>query len=206
MTATDRLRTAGERPEGPLPPSPAADIASAAARVGAYAWLASRLFEVVGGWAASTTEPAAKVHFAAVSRRFAVQASEWHERLPRLREAPRADLVRAPGPSASGLLDAMARATDLDERRAVLRTVLCRLDDVLADHAATLDVVRDGATALTLRRVRVELADLLAAPDRRQEEVPTDAMAVTVDTSEARSGAVVGDIEGRAITGLALFS
>jgi hypothetical protein len=100
----------------------------------------------------------------------------------------------------------MARATDLDERRAVLRTVLCRLDDVLADHAATLDVVRDGATALTLRRVRVELADLLAAPDRRQEEVPTDAMAVTVDTSEARSGAVVGDIEGRAITGLALFS
>lgn len=193
MTATDRQRTAGDRPEGPLPPSPAPDIASAAARVGAYAWLASRLFEVVGGWVASTTDPATKVHFAAVSRRCADQAGEWHERLPRLREAPRADLVRAPGPSASGLLDAMAQVADLDDRLAVLRVVLRRLDDVLEDHAATLDEVRDGATALTLRRTRAELADLLARD-------------VTVDTISPRSGAVAEDVDGRAITGLALFT
>ena len=203
MTATDRLHTAGERPEGPLPPSPSPDIASAAARVGAYAWLASRLFEVVGGWVPSTTDPAAKVHFATVSRRCADLASEWHDRLPRLREAPRDGLVRAPGPSASGLLDAMARVADLDERLAVLRAVLCRFDEVLADHAVTLDVVRDGTTALSLRRTRAELADLLAAPHRPQEYGPTDVADVTVGTN---SGAATGDVDGRAITGLALFS
>jgi hypothetical protein len=76
-------------------------------------------------------------------------------------------------------------------------------DLLCGDGAVTLLV---GSGAREARAQVLELADLLAAPDRRQEEVPTDAKAVTVDTSEARSGAVVGDIEGRAITGLALFS
>ena len=87
----------------------------------------------------------------------------------------------------------MAQVAALDDRLAVLRVVLRRLDDVLEDHAATLDEVRDGATALTLRRTRAELADLLARD-------------VTVDTISPRSGAVAEDVDGRAITGLALFT
>ena len=128
MSATDNPHDATGFPAAPLPPTPAPDIASAAARLGAYTWLASRLFEVVGGWVASTPDPAAKVFFAGVARRFADQAATWHERLPRLREAQRADLVRAPGPSASALTDDLAQLADRNERVAALRAVLVRFD------------------------------------------------------------------------------
>lgn len=199
MSATDDLRMPGETTAAPLPPAPAPDIASTAARLGAYTWIASRLFEVVGGWVASTPEPAIKVHFAGVARRLADQAAAWHERLPRLREAPRVDLVRAPGPTASALLDSLAQVSTPGERVSALRAVLVRWDEVLAAHGKTMTAVRDGSAGLTLKWARAELADLLNAS-------ATLDSAVTVGTTTPSSTGGDCGPDAFSVTGLALFT
>jgi hypothetical protein len=57
-------------------------IGESAALAGGWAWAEASLYEVVGGWARSTTSPAAKVYFDACSQHHAWRAELWQERLP----------------------------------------------------------------------------------------------------------------------------
>jgi hypothetical protein len=123
-------------------PSPTADssIVGTARRVGGWSWAESRLYEIVGGWAATTAsgpdEASHKVYFDVCSRHHAWRAELLTQRLPgRLVQAypgegtpqPPADLV-GPAPSAERAL-AVLEATDDPVARLALyaRIVLPRV-------------------------------------------------------------------------------
>jgi hypothetical protein len=97
--------------------------------VGAWAWAEDRLYEVLGGWVASTVGPATKVYFDSASMHHAWRAQLWRERLPaRLVAAPGADvLVR---PLSDGVETAMNALSNLEgdvgRLAAYCRVVLAR--------------------------------------------------------------------------------
>src|SRR5437870_2916151 len=101
-----------------------------------YERVERRLFEIVGGWAASTPEPELRVRFASESYKHAWHAELWRDRRPQLRERNPSE----PGPDdpVTRLLDALARAGGTVERLAgAYRVVLPRL---AAAYTAHLDL------------------------------------------------------------------
>lgn len=167
--------------------APAADLASAAARVGAYVWLSHRLFEVLGAWASSTDDPATIATFAGAARRFADQGRRWEERLPMLREADYDGLVRPAGPGAESVVASLVTLTDPSARLGSLREVLTALDDGFAAHLAACSEVRDATTALTLAWARSDLASLVDAVDERSNCVTVGTKQSAPPTREPRS-------------------
>lgn len=120
---------------------PGMDIHEAARRVGALAWTEQRLFEVVGGWVASTPEPEAKLLFARLSRHHGEHALALVTVLPDTRDHDRSQLV-APGDEIStARLDAAdttpSRLASLVE---VVTQQLAALDLLLADGSSVRDV------------------------------------------------------------------
>ncbi len=69
---------------------PPLTIEESATLAGAWAWAEASLYEVVGGWARSTTHPSTKVYFDACSQHHAWRAQLWQERLPARLVATRA--------------------------------------------------------------------------------------------------------------------
>lgn len=133
------------------------DITDAARRVGALAWTEQRLFELVGGWVATTDEPAAKLFFARASRLHGDHALALAEVLPDTRDHDPEALV-APGdddPTAAleGETSTSGRLRALGE---VLTRQVAALDGLLA-HAVP---VRDGPVLRVGARVRDEDAAL----------------------------------------------
>lgn len=141
--------------------SPSWDIASTSSRIGHYVWLSSRLFEEIGAWATSADDPPSRVRFAGVARRFAWQAAQWRDRLPRLREVEHQSLIVAPDEGISAFIDGLA-ATPRPVRPTTLLGVIQGLDDLYTAHEAVVSPLRDGSILRTLRRVRADLADLHA--------------------------------------------
>ncbi len=153
----------GSAPSASTPEVPSFDLAASAGRIGGYAWLAARLYEVTGDWVPSTDEPWVKARLAEISARFAWQAAEWVERLPHLREAPRDTFLVAPGPSVAALFDEMADITATEARVSSLLVVTEQLGALLALHEHGLDVLRDRSVGHTLRMIRRDLEELDAA-------------------------------------------
>ncbi len=137
------------------------DIASTARRVGAYVWVCSRLFETTGSWSIAEGEPANKRIWFGVSRRFAWQAGQFHERLPKLREVDRSLLVGSPGPGSTSRLQSLESICQPDDRRRALGSVIGDLDHSLAQHVAKAEPLRDGPLLRTIERVRNDLANLV---------------------------------------------
>jgi hypothetical protein len=84
---------------GPFSTTPVVEVAQeglpltieeSATLAGGWAWAETSLYEVVGGWARSTTHPSAKVYFDACSQHHAWRAQLWQERLPARLVATRA--------------------------------------------------------------------------------------------------------------------
>ena len=146
-----------------IPDAPSFDLAASAGRTGAYAWVAARLYEVTGDWVSTTGDPWVKARLAEISARFAWQASEWVERLPLLREAPREEFVVAPGPRSVSMIDALADLGETGSRLMGLQAVTARLCAVLDVHGRGLDVVRDRSVGHTLGMVRRDLGELDAS-------------------------------------------
>ncbi len=125
-----------------------------AALVGFYCWVENRIFEISGAWANAPArggdavdelDPALRVWCAGVSRRHALVAARWAERLPVRAGVDAAALVTAPpGP----LPDALVRlegATDTSARfGALVHTVLPGLRDVYSAHEQTAMRVSEG--------------------------------------------------------------
>mgnify|MGYP003403007899 CR=1 FL=1 len=69
-------------------------------RIGHHAWIEMRLFETVGAWVASVSEPEVKALLAAQSHHHAWHAELWHGLLPGLPHMP--STTSGPAPTARG--------------------------------------------------------------------------------------------------------
>lgn len=142
-------------------PSVAGDIASSAARVGQYLWVSARMFEVTGRWATAADRPDHKIRLAAASSRFAWQASQWRDRLPRLREVDVAALIRPADAAMAGRFERLDTVPE-PSREGLLRSVITELEVTYATHAVTASPLRDGPILRSLERIRCDLAGMNA--------------------------------------------
>ena len=153
---------------GPLTTGPLT-IAQSARRVGAWVWAERALYEVVGGWVASTTSPAAKIYFDACSQHHAWRERLWLERLPArlvqaypgdgLPQAP-SDLVSPPWAGAEAAMEALSRlGTDAGRLAAYCRVTLARSAVAYRAWQKRCSVSSDKPVARVLSLV---LADVVA--------------------------------------------
>ncbi|HXR22858.1 MAG TPA: hypothetical protein VN786_09900 [Acidimicrobiales bacterium] len=90
---------------------PPLTIEESATLAGAWAWAETSLYEVVGGWARSTTRPSTKVYFDACSQHHAWRAQLWQERLPARLVATRSgasDLLKPLSDGAAQVMKALS--------------------------------------------------------------------------------------------------
>lgn len=84
-----------------------ADLRTTARRVGAHAWLSARLFELVGGWAATTSgSPGTNLLLGEHTYHHSWHAELFLERLPELREWTRDEFV-VPSPAGEAAIEAL---------------------------------------------------------------------------------------------------
>jgi hypothetical protein len=147
-------------------------IVESARRLRRWAWVESRLFEVVGGWATDTEEPDVARWFATVAHHHAWRASLWSERVPVLH-----DVGPDPVPGEwVALVDAAAAPTETALRLAGLADGV--LPALLEEYEATLASaaeVSDGPVARALR---------LAVPDVSEDRQSAVALLVVAPDHE----------------------
>ena len=120
-------------------------LAETARRLGRLRWVELRLFEVLGGWVASTPEPAVKAMLAAQSYHHAWHGRLWAERFP---SGYGADLEEATSSDGTGLAAWMDGLSALEGSVARLagayRVVLPRLVVAYRRWRDEADPVADG--------------------------------------------------------------
>lgn len=117
------------------------------------------MFEIAGGWVASTPEPAVKLMLDRHSQNHAWRAAQWWDRLPVLAGVDRDALVAAPGASVEAALGALQALDGTVARLAgAYRVALPRLFAAYTSHRAAASPVSDGATLRTLGIVGPDLA------------------------------------------------
>lgn len=89
-------------------------LEEAARRIGRYAWVEMRLFEVLGGWVPTVPELDVKLHLGTHADHHAWHAQLWHERLPSLPHLPVDELVR-PGDGVDAFMDALGEPRGSDQ-------------------------------------------------------------------------------------------
>jgi hypothetical protein len=135
-------------------------IDESARRIGSLVWTERRLFELAGGWVATTQTPALKVALAESSRRFGEHAIALGSLLPETRDHTPEALVEPDGPVAAALADvAVAESPEAGLGRL--------LDLTAAAHLEALGAYLDAASPLRdapgVRVVTAVLADDRAA-------------------------------------------
>lgn len=169
----------------------ALDLEENARRAGGHRWWEGALFEVLGGWVASTPELPVKLLLDRHSQHHGWRAAQWWDRLPVLAGVDRDALVAAPSDGAAHLREALQGLPDTVARLAgAYRVAVPRLLAAYAAHRAEADGLADGPTARTLDLVRSDLeADWLAGERALQGllRAPADAR---------RAADVVASLEG----------
>ncbi|HLI53160.1 MAG TPA: hypothetical protein VKU88_02450 [Acidimicrobiales bacterium] len=133
-------------------------LATSARLAGAHRWAEARLFEIVGGWVPSTSEPQVKLLFDRHSQHHAWRASQWFDRLPVLADLDR-EALSAPVAGAADAFDLLASlATPVARMAGVYRVALPRMWAAYERHRAQADPVADAATLRTLALVARDLA------------------------------------------------
>ncbi len=137
--------------------APVPGIVSDASAHRRRAWIEQRLFEVLGGWVATTDDPEARIALATGCRRH-----EWHARLWRdLAPTIGGPTVEEPGvvptPAWVGLLDVVAAAPSTVERLAgFARVVLTHLITTDDARLAVASPVADAPLRRVLGLVRTD--------------------------------------------------
>jgi hypothetical protein len=191
-----------------------------ARRVGHHLWLEMRLFELLGGWVATTPELAVKPVLAAHSRHHAWHAELWHGHLPRLAGRDPGELVV---PHHEGLVDALdaldpdgvprdgdgagpdgageAPAT-VERLVGVYRVVLPRLIAAYRDDLAGASPVADAPVMRSLRFMLADelddwqegealVHDLVRSPERARRAAAHQAH---VESLVVAAGGIVGPV------------
>lgn len=158
-------------------------------RIGHHVWIEVRLFETLGRWSGTVSDPRARALFARQSLHHAWRAELWHDVLPALPHIPTAALVVPdeadaevigalealdeppaghPGdadPGGDGAATAGRPGGDDPTARlaAVYDDALPHLVGSYTDHLALTTPITDGPTIRVLRLVMADLADDQAA-------------------------------------------
>jgi hypothetical protein len=132
-----------------------------ARRIGAYKWAEMRLFEVIGGWVATTPEPVVKAFFAEQCHHHAWHAELWHQRLPLLREIDAESLTQPANLQVVTCFTTLESAeTTLERLVGAYRVVLPYLVAAQTEHLRVTSKVSDGPVIRTLNLVLTdEIAD-----------------------------------------------
>jgi hypothetical protein len=129
--------------------------------IGAYCWVENRIFEITGAWASGPGDglaSAERVWCAGVSRRHALLAARWAERLPVRAGVDRDTLVVAPAGQLAGALDALAvTPAAAIGVAALVHTVLPRQLAIYLRHARTGPPVCEGPVLEVLAAACPEL-------------------------------------------------
>jgi hypothetical protein len=131
-------------------------IGALAEQVGALCWIEHRLFAILGAWAGQPAEAGplaaeATVFWATASRRHALAAEGWRDRLPVRAGVEHGPLIVAPPGPAADVLVAVAAEADPGRRLAGLSQVV--LPRLLVTYAAQLELaspVSEGAVVAAL--------------------------------------------------------
>jgi hypothetical protein len=143
--------------------------------VGVYCWVENRIFEVTGAWVTGSgpdldgedpdrgdpdggLEPALRVWCAGVSRRHALLAARWAERLPVRAGVDGAALVTAPAGPLAGALGAMAATPEARVGvETMVRSVFPRLRAIYGLHRSTASPVSEGSVLEVLAEAQQDL-------------------------------------------------
>jgi len=142
--------------------SEALTLVESARVLGGYRWVEFRLFEVLGSWVTSESDPEARVLFDVESRHHAWHADLWAERIPTVDGVVDPDMVTvAPGPGTDELLSTLGGAPGSGGgtllRLVGLARVVCpRLICGYARHLRRASAVSD---APVVRALRLALGD-----------------------------------------------
>lgn len=177
------------------PPAPAAapeppgafDYWETARRVGRYQWFGMRLFEVLGGWAATVPEPGVKLQFGSQAPHHAWHAELWQGLLPTAHEVRPEQFLVPPDDELTALVEALTAPTDaahtIEKLAGVYRVVLPHL---IATHTSHLERTSSVTDAPTARCLRLVLADEL--DDWRAGEMLLQSLIVSpADIDRARA-------------------
>lgn len=138
------------------------DLTATATRIGNYVWFEQRLYEVLGGWAATTTtdDPGVKVWFAEVAKHHAWHAELWSRRLPQVRGLDAVSVTDAPSPAVERFVAELADTSPtVDRLVGLMRVALPRLIVALDEHRDLAMPVADRSVIRTIRVVRDDLVD-----------------------------------------------
>jgi hypothetical protein len=142
-------------------------LEEAARRAGGHGWAESRLFEILGGWVASTDDVDAKLLLDRHSQHHAWRADQWWDRLPVLAEVDRSRLMGPPSASSAAVADELAALQGTVRRLAgAYRVALPRLAGAYLQHRLQANPASDSAV---LRTIDIVLADVVS--DWRDGEV-----------------------------------
>lgn len=145
-------------------PVPGMTLSESVARLGACAWVEQRLFETLGGWVRSTSDPALALALATVARHHASHALQIAGLLPATRDHDPAVLVTPPPDDDDHHWASVARA---EEPTAGLATIL---GSALSGHLAALESWLEGASPVRdgpgIRVVEAVLAEDRTDRDR----------------------------------------
>lgn len=138
-------------------PAPVPGIVSDASGHRHRAWVEQRLFEVLGGWVATTDEPPARIALAVACRRHEWHARLWRDLVPVIGGRTVDERGAAPPPAWVALLDAVAAAPSTVERlTGFVRVVLAHL---ITTDDARLAIASPVADAPLRRVLGLVLAD-----------------------------------------------
>jgi hypothetical protein len=165
-------------------------LGGSARLAGGHRWWEVRLFEVLGGWVASTGDVDAKLLLDRHSQHHAWRASQWWDRLPVLADVDRDALVVAPEPAVEKMMGELASLADVVERLAgAYRVALPRLVGRYQGHRELTSPTGDGATIRTLDLVEPDVARDWRDGELLLQRLLTDAGAVQ------RAAATAGRLE-----------
>ncbi len=132
-------------------------LADAAARLGHYAWVETRLFEILGRWVQDVPELEAKLLIASQSHHHAWHAELWGDRLPVLAGIDRDELTVAANDHLMAFMHTLAEPATTGEKLAGVYRVL--LPHLVAIYGAHLERASTVSEAPTIRALKLVLAD-----------------------------------------------
>ena len=134
-------------------------LEDSARRAGAHQWAEARLFEILGGWAATARPVEVALMLDRHSAHSAWRATQWWDRLPVLADLDRPSLCAPGTPGAAGAARHLAGLEGTVPRlAAVYRVVMPRVWASYEEHRTAAGHVADGSTLRILQIVAADLA------------------------------------------------
>ncbi len=170
-------------------PKGALSLEESARRLGSYVWLNRQLFEVLGGWVASTADPTAQLLLSQHCYQHAWHAELFEARLPRLREFQVSDFILPSNNSAEELIGRLSATTDESVRlAATYRVVLPRVYGLYAHHLASTTPIADAAVARSLKLAMTDVGEQWKVGEQLVQQLLGGSEGLIMATAHASGG------------------